>query len=159
MNFKMPHFFSNADKTPSARTTKAPPVKPANLLYGVDEKPPLQITIILAIQHIFFMTSGLIVAAIVTRQIGAPPELINSVISMAMIAGGIATILQALGKGPIGSGYLCTEGIDPTFISTSIMAGMLGGLSLIFGITILSGIIECLLSRVIHRLRILFPPK
>ncbi|MDQ5985298.1 MAG: hypothetical protein CSYNP_01006 [Syntrophus sp. SKADARSKE-3] len=134
-------------------------IKPANLLYGVDEKPPLQIIIILAIQHIFFLTSGLIVATIVMREVGGSHELINSVISMAMIAGGIATIIQALGKGPFGSGYLCTEGIDPTFISTSILAGTTGGISLIFGITIVSGVIECLLSRVIHKLRILFPPE
>ncbi len=134
-------------------------LKPANLIYGVDEKPPLQICVILAIQHIFFLTSGLIVASIVMREVGGSPELINQVISMAMIAGGIATILQALGKGPVGSGYLCTQGIDPTFISTSILAGTVGGISLIFGITIVSGVIECLLSRIIHKLRILFPPE
>lgn len=93
------------------------------------------------------------------REVGGPPELINNVISMAMITGGIATIIQALGKGPFGSGYLCTEGTDPTFISTSALAGTMGGISLIFGITIVSGVIECLLSRIIHKLRILFPPE
>jgi NCS2 family nucleobase:cation symporter-2 len=135
------------------------PQKPSNLVYGVDEKPPFRIIIALAFQHIFFLTAGLIVAAMIAREIGCPPQLVQSVVCMSMIAGGIATILQALNKGPVGSGYLCTEGIDPTFVSCSILAGLTGGISLILGMTIFSGLLECLISRVINRLRILFPPE
>ncbi len=135
------------------------PQKPANLVYGVDDKPPLRIIIALAIQHVFFLTAGLIVAAMVTRAIGCPPELVQSVVCMSMIAGGIATIMQALNKGPVGSGYLCTAGIDPTFVSCSILAGMTGGISLILGMSIFSGVLEILISRVINRMRILFPPE
>ncbi len=135
------------------------PHKPANLVYGVDDKPPLRIIIALAIQHVFFLTAGLIVAAMVTRAIGCPPELVQSVVCMSMIAGGIATIMQALKKGPVGSGYLCTAGIDPTFVSCSILAGLTGGISLILGMSIFSGVLEILISRVINRLRILFPPE
>lgn len=132
--------------------------KPANLLYGVDDRPPVGICMVLAIQHIFFLTSGFIVVAIVMGQMGCSPDLIRNVVSMTMIAGGIATILQALNRGPVGSGYLCTEGTDPSFLSISVLAGSVGGLPLIFGMTIVSGVIECLLSRVMHRLRVIFPP-
>jgi xanthine permease XanP len=135
------------------------PRKPANLLYGVDDKPPIWISIVLAIQHIFFLSSGLIVATIVMRQTGVPSEITVDVVSMAMMAGGIATILQTLRKGPIGSGYLCTEGIDPTFLSVSVLAGSTGGTSLIFGMTVTSGVIECFLGRILNRLRVLFPPE
>ncbi len=132
--------------------------KPANLIYGVDDRPPLKIVIALAFQHIFFLASGLIVAAMIMREIGAPPGMAQNVICLSMIAGGIATILQALTKGPVGSGYLCTEGIDPTFVSSSIMAGRLGGVSLIFGMTVFAGAVECVLSRFMTHLRNLFPP-
>ena len=135
------------------------PQKPANLVYGVDDKPPLRIIIALAIQHVFFLTAGLIVAAMVTRAIGGPPELVQSVVCMSMLAGGIATIMQALNKGPVGSGYLCTAGIDPTFVSCSILAGLTGGISMILGMSIFSGVLESLISRVINRMRILFPPE
>jgi len=135
------------------------PKKPANLVYGVNDKPPLQIILVLAFQHAFFLAGGLILATVVMREIGGTPELIQSVVTMAMIAGGIATILQALGKGPIGSGYLCTEGIDPTFISSSILAGATGGVSLIFGMTMVAGVIECMLAPILRKLRILFPPE
>ncbi len=133
--------------------------KPPNLLYGVDDTPPLGIKIALAVQHIFLLSVGLIIATIVMRQTGVSPENTKSVVSMAMVASGIATMLQALRKGPVGSGYLCTEGIDPTFISVSILAGATGGTSLIFGMTILSGVIECGIARILNRLRTLFPPE
>ncbi|HOD74602.1 MAG TPA: solute carrier family 23 protein [Syntrophorhabdaceae bacterium] len=132
--------------------------KPANLLYDVDDRPPAGVCVVLAIQHIFFLTGGFIVVAIVMGQMGCSPELIRNVVSITMIAGGMATILQALNRGPVGSGYLCTEGTDPSFLSISILAGSVGGLPLIFGMTIVSGVIECLLSRVMHRLRVIFPP-
>jgi len=133
--------------------------KPANLLYGVDDKPPVRVCLLLAIQHIFFLTTGLIVVTIVMRGLGCAPDIIRNVVSMSMIAGGIATILQALKKGPVGSGYFCSEGTDPSFLSVSMMAGAAGGLSLIFGMTIVSGVIECLLARIMHRLRVIFPPE
>jgi NCS2 family nucleobase:cation symporter-2 len=133
--------------------------KPANLLYGVDDRPPIRICILLAIQHIFFLTTGLIVVTIVMRDLGCDSSLITNVISMSMIAGGVATILQALKKGPVGSGYLCAEGTDPSFLSVSVLAGATGGLPLVFGMTIVSGVIECLLARIMHRLRVIFPPE
>ena len=133
--------------------------KPANLLYGIDDKPPIRVCLILAVQHIFFLTTGLIVVTIVMRGLGSPPDLIRNVVSMSMIAGGIATMLQALKKGPVGSGYFCSEGTDPSFLSVSMLAGTTGGLSLIFGMTIVSGVIECLLARIMHRLRVIFPPE
>ncbi|MCX5855378.1 MAG: purine/pyrimidine permease [Deltaproteobacteria bacterium] len=135
------------------------PQKPSNLVYGVDDQPPLRITLVLAVQHIFFLTAGLIVAAMISQAIGCPPELVRSVVCMSMIAGGIATIFQALHKGPVGSGYLCTVGIDPTFVSCSILAGLKGGIPLILGMSIFSGVLECFISRFISRLRILFPPE
>jgi len=135
------------------------PKKPANLMYGVDDRPPLPVILILAVQHVLFMTSGFIVVTIVMNTIGCPPFLTRQVVSMSMIAAGAATMLQALRRGPVGSGYLCAEGTDPSFISVSILAGTTGGISLVFGMTLVAGVIECLLARVMHRLRILFPPE
>jgi len=135
------------------------PQKPADLVYGVDEKPPLRIIVALALQHIFFLTAGLIVTTMITKAVGCSSELVQNVVCMSMVAGGVATILQALNRGPVGSGYLCTAGIDPTFVSCSILAGLSGGISMILGMSIFSGALECLISRVIHRMRILFPPE
>lgn len=52
------------------------PQKPANLVYGVDEKPPLRIIAALALQHIFFLTAGLIVTTMITKAVGCSAELV-----------------------------------------------------------------------------------
>lgn len=131
--------------------------KPSHLIYGLEDKPPLWVTLTLGLQHIFPMTSTLILPVIIVKEIGGGPELAENVIKMCMIAGGIATILQALNKGPVGSGYLCPYLSGPAYISASLLAAKTGGLSLLFGMTIISGVFEALLSGVMHRLRALFP--
>ena len=131
--------------------------KPSNLIYGLEDEPPLWVTLTLGFQHIFPMSSTLILPVIIVKEIGGAPELAENVVRMCMIAGGIATILQALNKGPVGSGYLCPYLSGPGYISASLLAAKTGGLSLLFGMTIISGVFEALLSSVMHRLRALFP--
>jgi NCS2 family nucleobase:cation symporter-2 len=78
---------------------------------------------------------------------------------MSMIASGIATILQSLANSPVGSGYFCPISGGPAYISASILAGRVGGLRSVFFMTMISGLFEALLARVVPRLRPLFPPE
>lgn len=78
-------------------------------------------------------------------------------VSMSILAGGIGTILQALNKKGVGSGYLCPSVCGPSYLSASLLAANTGGLSLLFGMTAVAGCFEVILSRVMHRLRALFP--
>ena len=81
--------------------------KPANLIYDVDEVPPVFTSLMLSAQHVFVMVKGwILVVVFVTSATGSPHEASN-IIRLSMIASGLATMLQALRKGPIGSGYLC----------------------------------------------------
>jgi NCS2 family nucleobase:cation symporter-2 len=134
-------------------------VKPANLIYSVDEVPPLPLTIALGLQHVFVMSVGWIFVVVVATSIGASSLQTQTLIRMSMIASGFATILQAQTKGPIGSGYLCPFSCGPAYVSASILAGQVGGLPLLWGMTTFSGIFEALLSRVMKRLQRVFPPE
>ncbi len=134
-------------------------VKPSNLIYGLDEKPPLWVTLFLGLQHICIYAISLSFPVIVVRGIGGTAEQAAFMISMSMIAGGIGTIALALRKGPIGSGYLCPQVCSPTNLAAAILAAKTGNLSLISGMTFFSGVSEALFSRIIHRLRALFPPE
>jgi NCS2 family nucleobase:cation symporter-2 len=133
--------------------------KPANLVYGVDDKPPLTISVLLGIQHVFVMTVGWIFVVVIVASIGGTQEEIANVLRMSMIASGIATILQSLSNSQVGSGYFCPVSSGPAFISASILAGKVGGLQAIFAMTAISGLFEALLARVVPRLRALFPPE
>jgi xanthine permease XanP len=133
--------------------------KPTNLIYGVDDRPPLLTTVILGLQHVFILFIAIIFPVLIIRQLGdsITPDTARSFISLSMIAGGLATIIQALRKGPLGSGYLCPSVCGPSYFDASKIAAAAGGLPLLFGMTAIAGIIECLFSRVIHKMRVFFP--
>jgi NCS2 family nucleobase:cation symporter-2 len=133
--------------------------KPANLIYGVNDKPPLTAALLLGLQHVFVMTSGWVMVVVIVTTIGGTQEEVANVLRMSMIASGVATILQSLANSRIGSGYFCPISGGPAYVSASISAGKVGGLALVFAMTVISGLFEALLARIVTRLRQLFPPE
>lgn len=133
--------------------------KPVGLIYGVDDTPPFAVSALLGLQHVFVMTAGWIMVVVIVTTIGGTEDQVANVLRMSMIASGIATILQSLANSPLGSGYFCPISSGPAYISASTLAGRFGGLSAIFGLSMISGLFEGLLSRVLPRLRPLFPPE
>jgi xanthine permease XanP len=131
--------------------------KPDNIIYGVDDKPPWVATLLLGLQHVFVMSSTLILPIVIVREIGGSFSEIQTVVSFSMIAAGIGTILQALGKGIVGSGYLVPNLCGPSYLSVSVQAAWLGGLPLMHGMTVIAGLFEAVFSRFVNRLRSLFP--
>jgi NCS2 family nucleobase:cation symporter-2 len=135
------------------------PSKPAGLVYGVEDKPPLTASALLGLQHVVVMTAGWVLVVVIVTAIGGTAGDVANVLRMSMIASGIATILQSFPIGPVGSGYFCPISSGPAFISASILAGKAGGLRLVFVMTMLAGLFEVLFARVVTRLRPLFPPE
>lgn len=131
--------------------------KPANLIYDVDESPGIGALVMLGIQHIFLIAIAFVFPVLIVDAIGGTSHDARHLISMAMLVSGIATILQGLNKGPIGSGYFCPLLNGPAFLSASILAGKTGGLPLIFGMTFIAGAFEAVFSRVAARMRAFFP--
>src|SRR6185436_126202 len=133
--------------------------KPAGLIYGVDDTPPLTVSALLGLQHVFVMTAGWIMVVVIVSTIGGTEAEVENVLRMSMIASGIATILQSLANSPVGSGYFCPISSGPAYVSASMVAGRFGGLKSIFAMTMISGVFEGVLSRVLPKLRPLFPPE
>jgi NCS2 family nucleobase:cation symporter-2 len=133
--------------------------RPANLLYGVDDKPPAGVLFLLGVQHVFLMSSTLVLPIVLVSEIGGSFGQVRAVVALTMIACGIGTILQSLRSRWIGSGYLCPNLCGPNFFSASMEAAWLGGLPLMRGMTIAAGLVEVLFARAIHRIRFLFPPE
>ncbi len=131
--------------------------KPADLIYGVDEKPPFPVTLILGVQHIFTMSSTLMLPVVIVHEIGGSFLQAQSMVAYTMIAIGIGTVLQSFRKGPVGSGYLCPHLCSPSYLSVSLQAAWTGGLPLMHGMTFFAGVFEGLFSRIVHKLRFLFP--
>jgi xanthine permease XanP len=131
--------------------------KPANLIYGLDESPSLATTVLLGLQHILALSGAFVYPVILLQETGILPEQAERMIPASMIVMGIATILQTLRYGRIGSGYLCPEQVGPAYVPVSILAVKTGGLPLLAGMTLVSGLFGAALSRLMSRLRPFFP--
>jgi NCS2 family nucleobase:cation symporter-2 len=133
--------------------------KPKDLIYGLDDKPPFTALLILGCQHIFLMSSTLVLPVVLVREIGGTFEEIRSVIALTMIACGIGTIVQALRWRFLGSGFVCPNLCGPNFFLVSMEAAWLGGLPLMRGMTIVAGLADVIFARFVQRLAFLFPPE
>ena len=133
--------------------------KPANVLYGVDDTPPGSVTLLTAFQHVAIVSINLIYPVLISREAGGSSKLVTDVVSMALLASGVGAILQALRRGPVGSGFLCPTVPSAVYFVPSLLAARRGGLPLVFGMTMFSGLLEAALSRALRHLRPLFPPE
>jgi len=131
--------------------------KPGNLIYGLEDQPPVVITFFLALQHISVIVIGFLFPVIIVREIGGNMHDSVRFVSASMLAGGIAVIIQSLRKGPAGSGFLCPEVCGPSYLAASMLAAKTGGLSLVFGMTLVASLFEGILSKIMRHLRVLFP--
>ncbi len=132
---------------------------PADLVYGLDDRPPLGTLAVLGVQHVFIAFIMLVVPVLIAVEAGLAPSQAASVVSMSLIAMGIVTLLQVRRLGPIGAGYLAPQITSVIYLPPLLMAAKLGGIGLVFGMTALSGIAGLVLSQIIGRLRKLFPPE
>ena len=131
--------------------------RPANLIYDVDDNPPFAVQIGAAFQHLFVVSVGWIYFLLVVNAVGGTSIEAQNLIRMSMIASGIATIVQS--RPGIGNGYLCPLTGSLTYLSPVVLAALAGGYRLMFGMLCAAGIAGIIVSRVVHRLRILFPPE
>lgn len=132
-------------------------VKPGSITYGVRDIPPLNTILTLVMQHVAMLSVELVFPVIVVTMAGGSVEMARDAVSLMMIAMGVGTILQALGKGPVGSGYFCAHETGTAYFPSVIAAIQAGGIGLMSGMVLVSGILQMLFSRIIHRLRVLFP--
>ncbi|WP_432662771.1 nucleobase:cation symporter-2 family protein [Wukongibacter baidiensis] len=131
----------------------------SEIIYKIDDKPPIQISILLAFQHIMAAFGGIVaVPLVVGGVLGLPINDLAFLVSAALFAAGIATFIQAKGIGKVGARVACVMGTDFTFVGPSIAVGSTMGLPGIFGATILGSFVEIILSRFIKPLRRFFPP-
>lgn len=133
--------------------------RPANLTYAVNESVPPATLAILALEHAALLIASLTATIFFAQAIGAGPSLAEALVNVGLIAGGVACILQAFPKWGVGSGYFCLHTSSFVYIPASVIAAAAGGLPLVYGMTVLAGLAEAALSRVVTRLRHLFPPE
>jgi xanthine permease XanP len=133
-------------------------MRPKNLIYAVDERPPTLRLTALGIQYGVYVSVYMVIVVIVLRHAHVSHEISTNVLCVASVAIAIGAVLQALHRGPIGSGFLAPPIYSAIYLSPSVLAAEVGGLPLVFGMTIFAALLELFLSFFVHRLRVIFQP-
>lgn len=132
-------------------------MRPSNLIYSVDEKPPASIAFANAAQQLTIFAPILVYTILVMRGAGVGEDGVANAVSLTFAVCGLAIILQAWPGQWIGSGYLITVAPAAAYIPISITAIKTGGMPLLAGMTMLAGLFELGFSCIVRRFRAFFP--
>ncbi|AJJ09281.1 xanthine permease family protein [Yersinia rohdei] len=149
--------------TPQPTTTR-----PSELIYRLEDRPPLAQTLFAACQHLLAMFVAVITPGLLICQaLGLPAEDTQRIISMSLFASGLASLLQIKTWGPVGSGLLSIQGTSFNFVAPLIMGGLAlknGGadiptmMAALFGTLMIASCTEIILSRFLHLARRIITP-
>lgn len=132
--------------------------KSNQLTYGVDDRPPPGAALALGLQHAGLALIFMVYPVVAAQALGLEPGQTRGLITSSILAIAAATLLQCL-RPPFGSGQLAVHIPTPITLAATIQAGMLGGPGLIAGMTLILGLIEVGLARILRRLRQFLPPE
>ncbi len=145
-----------------------PTSRKADLVYQLNDRPPLPQTLFAALQHLLAMFVAVITPSlIICQSLGVPADQTNTIISMSLFASGLSSFIQIRTFGPIGAGLLSIQGTSFNFLGPIIGAGLAlkaGGadietmMAAIFGTILVASSAEILLSRVLQFAQRIIPP-
>jgi xanthine permease XanP len=127
------------------------------MLYLPGDVPPTAVTILNALQYVAVISSFLVFPLIMAREAHVSASVADGMLSWSMLVLAVGTTLQALPKGPVGSGYLAPSVMTAIYVGPSLEAIRLGGLALMSGMTIFGGLFEAVASKSLNRLRSVLP--
>ena len=133
-------------------------MKPATVIYGLDEQPPLPVLLVSTAQQTA-ATAAISFATVITvlDAAGADIATTSNTLRVAMLALGIATLLHCIRVGRVGTGYLIPAVFATSYLPGMLLAAKTGRLPLIFGMTMLAGALQSLMAVAVPRLRPFFP--
>jgi len=128
----------------------------SDLIYGLDDKPPLRQAVFVALQHVLAVFVGIVTPPLLVSKalkLDAASEVF--LVSMALLISGVGTLLQSRRIGPVGSGLLSIQGTSFVFLApiialakTSIAEGrsQAQALGIVFGTCMLAAVVPLLIS-------------
>src|SRR5215469_287009 len=132
--------------------------RPPDLIYGLDERPPLGHLILLGAQHVAVICPYLVFVALIAQASGASSAVASHAVGLGMIAIAVATLLQAHPLGPVGSGYVAPPVVSAIYFASALNAAHRGGLALVCGMIAFAGVFEAIFAWTLPRMRRVFPP-
>ena len=129
------------------------------VIYDINDMPPLREAVPLGIQHLVAMFLGNITPPlIIAGTLGLASGQTVFLVQMALILAGFATIVQAYPIGPVGAKIPMILGTSFAFLGGIISIANQYNLAAVFGACLAAAGVEVLLGFSIKKLRRFFPP-
>ncbi len=139
-----------------------------DVLYGLDDRPPVPESLLAAFQHVLAVLVGIVTPPlIIAGALGLELEDASYVVSMSLLISGIATFIQVRRFGPVGSGLLSVQGTSFSFLAPIIAAatavtagggGVEAALAVVFGVCLAGSFVEMAASRALRHARRVVTP-
>ncbi len=133
--------------------------RPTGLIYDVNETPPPTVLAFSTVQHVAVISTLLVYPVILATEAKLSASQLLDLVSLSMIALGVATVLMTMRSRWVGSGYLCPAGFSLIYLGPSLYALHHGGLAAAFGMTMVAGMVQLCIAPILPRLRALLPPE
>lgn len=128
------------------------------VLYSAGQTPPAAPLFFSALQHMLLILSlGMAMPVSIARAAGLDLNLSGSLLAAALFTMGLTGILQTLPNRFIGSGFQSLSVADSAALSACILAAEIGGVPLVLGMTVFSGLLRFVLGSFTFKLRKFFP--
>jgi xanthine/uracil permease len=132
--------------------------KPEEVLYGINERPPLGVMLSVGVQHVLLALMLGIYGVIAGQGIGLDGEELAGYLGTLMFILGIGTVLQAI-RSRLTPGLLFVFIPNPIALGAYVAVVLQFGLGAAMGAILVSSIAIIAMARVLPRLRPLFPPE
>ncbi len=128
------------------------------LLYSAEQTPPPAPLFFSSLQHMLLALSlGMAVPVSVARVAGLDLAHSASLLAAAFFTMGVATLFQTYPGKFLGCGYQSMSVSDSAALAACLLAAEIGGVSLVLGMIIFSGVLKLLMSGFTFRMRKFFP--
>ncbi|MCY3953845.1 MAG: hypothetical protein OXG69_15060 [bacterium] len=127
--------------------------------YEPEDRPPALVTAGVGLQAAMTIIAPVaLTVVIVARIAGQPDSYISWGVVAALLVSGVATVLQAVRLGRIGSGHVLAMGTSGAFIAVCVAALEAGGPSLMASLVVVSSLVQFVLAARLSMLRRVFTP-
>jgi xanthine permease XanP len=142
---------------PRAPEKRIEPVRPGELIYALEERPPWPQLLALGFQHVAVICPYLVMVALVAESARLSRDAAQSAVGLSMIAVAVMTVLQSLRLRGVGSGYLCPPVVSAIYLPSSLAVASSFGISGVCGMVIFAGVCEIVVAFLVNHTRKLFP--
>ncbi|PXY27115.1 nucleobase:cation symporter-2 family protein [Prauserella muralis] len=132
-------------------------------MHPVDQKPPLPQLLAGGLQHVAAMYAGVVAPPlIIGAAVGLSPGQLSLLISASLFTAGLATLLQTLGVWRFGARLPLVNGVTFATVAPVLAIveqhGERGSLGVVYGATLVGGLLVVLAAPFFSRLTRFFPP-